>query len=392
MNPRLFFALCSGGGHHHHWDPAKTGKCTICGKQHQHQGKDWIGAGWEPQGFCDVCGYVCPHDGGFEPGNPDWYTHTCSVCGFGVPHVAASKFATRDKCCHCSVCDIDVNKHRFNAAGLCETCNWQCPHESFQSDGDAHHSCTFCAMSELHTFEKPKTALVCRHCEKCGLFLNHFIPDGLTTCTECGYECTHDQPLAHGLCPVCGAVRCTHETLDTSEYSGEVHCQNSACGATLKRPNDAFFVRNGPYMGAYSSYRRAPIPGTNQFQDGKDVITGVRAYTCYLETRPIKDGVLLAKTWAEQSQQVLFALNVTEPTSFGGTYKYTVQGLVFADGTNIPVNPDLLEGNGKNITSFKQFNQDNTPHTQAEGKYTSPDFPPILGMSVEDLIASARST
>lgn len=396
MNKRLLFAILSGGGHKHRWNPDKSGRCTVCGRMHQHARWDYMepsGGGYQSHGVCQVCGFECPHADGFKFIADFVAYHECNNCGMSLPHNAETKYCEHNKCCRCRECAQDITKHAFNADGLCITCNYQCPHEgTWEHVGDAkEHHCSFCGKDEAHKFEMPKTALICKHCATCNFYSRHYFHTGSTTCYECEYVCTHDQPLAHGFCPVCGTLQCQHEHFDTTDYTGEVHCNNSKCGTTLKRSDDRFFVSSGKYMGGYRHYRRAPIPGVNQFQDGKSTITGIRDFTQYREVREIENGQLQEVKFAEQ-RMVLFALDVKTPTNFGGDYNYTVQGLVFSDaGGQLPINAELLQGDGKNIKSFKQYNKDGSLTSQTDGSYKSEDFPQILGISEEELIETGST-
>lgn len=344
-----------GGTHQHRWN---AGTCEKCGKQHTpHQ---W---GYN-SGVCSVCGYGCLHPDGWNPYSTT--RHVCDVCQLTTDHDHSVIAGTRESCFHCNTCGADISPHTF-ANGLCSVCNYSCDHAgTFQSYSKAEHRCSFCAMRQAHNFHTNANADACKTCSTCGYVLAHEFQGA--HCPVCNFTCSHTAKHSqHGICPVCGVQVCTHEDTATNSY-GDVIC--NTCGAQIKRYYDTFYTKVLPYMAMFE------FGGT--LNDQK-YYNGYREEANYSSS-----GIKQGSTWWECGIY-LFALNITTPTRYGGDYMYTCQGLVFTTSpSSLPVNPDLLKGDGKYIKSLKQYNLDGT--LKASGDYTSSDFPALYDITRDALI------
>ena len=95
--------------------------------------------------------------------------------------------------------------------GVCTLCRKECQHNYVLDN-----QCTVCGK------EKP-TITLCEHewedqkCVKCGTYCRHLFKD--STCSYCGFVCTHESLWYGGKCQACG-VLCEHEWDHASDYYG----------------------------------------------------------------------------------------------------------------------------------------------------------------------------
>lgn len=87
--------------------------------------------------------------------------------------------------------------------------------------------------------------------------------------------------------------------------------------------------------------------------------------------------VYSGSTWQTGSWYMVH-LDIPQISRFGGDYAYTGSGIIFTKSiSQFPINPTLLEGNGKFSVSLTQYTLEG--EIIASGNYTSADCTNLTG-------------
>ena len=329
MNRKLVFALMTGT--HRCVFNDDSGICARCHRMHS------------PHDFCEsvctACGKICA--------DHEWDSATgqCVVCSTDCAHTAfePGQNSSRHFCLICGKTFL----HSYTG-GTCLPCGYQCPHATGWRAGPDGHFCNQCNMLAAHELHLTGLGNACRRCAICGQSVKHecrgATQHACGPCAVCGQSSSAHQ-FASGICSFCG-YECAHPS--HSNYVCDL------CYSTVIKSDAAYYVTNSNYAGSYVF---------------KGTVNGQKYYQQYTNR---------GGNWSLGSYY-LVVLSVTTPTTFGGDYAYIVSGAVFT--TNIdsfPINPSLVEGNGKYNITLKQYT---TGGDLAGSKtYTSADCKNLTGL------------
>lgn len=220
--------------------------CRVCGYECEH---DWNG-----YGLCNICHKTCNHpdhtiDGicsvcyGVAPHGP-FTNGVCDVCGYECEH----EFLPEGFCRRCQIecdhsynsngyCDIcgraqDGHKHEYNenGNGVCRICSYECRHPIYNEYGYCLDCNAECEHNWLFNFENSHNS----YCSICGKWCYHSPYNGKwndTTCTECGWTCTHFYEYSYSdeyhFCYICNHSE--EHNFDTNGYCSECeyYCQHN---------------------------------------------------------------------------------------------------------------------------------------------------------------------
>jgi hypothetical protein len=173
--------------------------------------------------------------------NQEGDSHICEIV---TGWITTNSFCNDGSCS----CGKAIYIHHNYIDGICTLCGHQCTHVNDRGEGESmieNGTCTLCGVTTCthenveyrYGYGSPSYTheVICKDCGAIVSGYNGEVCDitiGQSTCSKCGFECTHYDNNNDGVCDTCGYGECDHSWNHVWDNSAMYTCQCQICGIT----------------------------------------------------------------------------------------------------------------------------------------------------------------